>query len=105
MIFQNYRSYFAAFSAAGALALGTSAVPAAAAWEPTRTVEFIIPAGTGGGADQMARMIQGIVQKHNLMPRSEEHTSELQSRQYLVCRLLLEKKKKKNNYNTQTELI
>src|SRR3712207_7491816 len=30
--------------------------------------------------------------------RSEEHTSELQSRQYLVCRLLLEKKKKKSNY-------
>src|SRR3712207_8866480 len=29
--------------------------------------------------------------------RSEEHTSELQSRQYLVCRLLLEKKNKKNN--------
>src|SRR3712207_7867435 len=31
-------------------------------------------------------------------PRSEEHTSELQSRQYLVCRLLLEKKKKKILY-------
>src|SRR3712207_252289 len=30
--------------------------------------------------------------------RSEEHTSELQSRQYLVCRLLLEKKMKKNKY-------
>src|SRR3712207_8799780 len=30
-----------------------------------------------------------------LYERSEEHTSELQSRQYLVCRLLLEKKKKK----------
>src|SRR3712207_8704029 len=30
-----------------------------------------------------------------LQARSEEHTSELQSRQYLVCRLLLEKKKKK----------
>src|SRR3712207_8420434 len=29
------------------------------------------------------------------LARSEEHTSELQSRQYLVCRLLLEKKKKK----------
>src|SRR5690554_7068579 len=29
--------------------------------------------------------------------RSEEHTSELQSRPHLVCRLLLEKKKKKNN--------
>src|SRR5947209_9411829 len=31
----------------------------------------------------------------NISIRSEEHTSELQSRQYLVCRLLLEKKKKK----------
>src|SRR3712207_7525020 len=31
--------------------------------------------------------------------RSEEHTSELQSRQYLVCRLLLEKKKKNTNIN------
>src|SRR2546422_562127 len=31
--------------------------------------------------------------------RSEEHTSELQSRLHLVCRLLLEKKKKKQNYN------
>src|SRR5438445_11050813 len=31
--------------------------------------------------------------------RSEEHTSELQSRQYLVCRLLLEKKKKTENKN------
>src|SRR3712207_7808204 len=34
--------------------------------------------------------------------RSEEHTSELQSRQYLVCRLLLEKKKK--NYKTRSNL-
>src|SRR3712207_8834248 len=33
------------------------------------------------------------LQEH-MNPRSEEHTSELQSRQYLVCRLLLEKKKK-----------
>src|SRR3712207_6882719 len=31
----------------------------------------------------------------HVLVRSEEHTSELQSRQYLVCRLLLEKKKKK----------
>jgi putative tricarboxylic transport membrane protein len=42
-------------------------VPAIAAWEPVRPVEFIVPAGTGGGADQMARTIQGIVTKHNLM--------------------------------------
>src|SRR3712207_8696472 len=32
---------------------------------------------------------------HHALARSEEHTSELQSRQYLVCRLLLEKKKTK----------
>ncbi len=38
----------------------------AAAWEPSKPVEFIIPAGTGGGADQMARLIQGIVAKHKL---------------------------------------
>src|SRR3712207_7321906 len=34
--------------------------------------------------------------------RSEEHTSELQSRQYLVCRLLLEKKKTNNPYDSIT---
>jgi putative tricarboxylic transport membrane protein len=44
--------------------------PIAGAWEPTKNVEFIIPAGTGGGADQMARAIQGIVAKHNLMKQS-----------------------------------
>src|SRR5262249_56022019 len=38
-----------------------------AAWGPTRPVEIIVPAGTGGGADQMARVVQGIVTKHNLM--------------------------------------
>jgi putative tricarboxylic transport membrane protein len=48
--------------------LGGLAAPAVAAWQPTRPVEFIVPAGTGGGADQMARVIQGIVTKHNLMP-------------------------------------
>src|SRR3954468_2726316 len=44
--------------------------PAAMAWEPTRTVEFIVPAGTGGGADQMARVIQGIIAKHGLMKQT-----------------------------------
>src|SRR3712207_9164184 len=37
---------------------------------------------------------------HPAASRSEEHTSELQSRQYLVCRLLLEKKKKTRTKNT-----
>jgi putative tricarboxylic transport membrane protein len=39
------------------------------AWEPTKPIEFVIPAGTGGGADQMARLIGGIVEKHKLSPR------------------------------------
>jgi putative tricarboxylic transport membrane protein len=43
---------------------------AAMAWEPTKSVEFIIPAGTGGGADQMARFTQGVVAKNNLMKQS-----------------------------------
>src|SRR3712207_8485853 len=38
--------------------------------------------------------------RHRVPPRSEEHTSELQSRQYLVCRLLLEKKKQICSSNT-----
>ncbi len=40
---------------------------AAGAWEPSKPVEFVVPAGTGGGADQMARFIQGAVAKNNLM--------------------------------------
>ena len=53
---------------AGALTVAVTAIlPAHAAWEPTKPVEFVVPAGTGGGADQMARLIQGVVAKHNLM--------------------------------------
>jgi tripartite-type tricarboxylate transporter receptor subunit TctC len=57
-------------AASAALALFGTALtlaPAQAAWEPTRPVEIIVPAGTGGGADQMARVVQGIITKHNLM--------------------------------------
>jgi putative tricarboxylic transport membrane protein len=54
-----------------AMALAISlATGSALAWEPTKSVEFIIPAGTGGGADQMARFTQGVVAKHNLMKQS-----------------------------------
>ncbi|ABD87412.1 Bug family tripartite tricarboxylate transporter substrate binding protein [Rhodopseudomonas palustris] len=49
------------------LSVAGFATSATAEWEPTRPVEFIVPAGTGGGADQMARTIQGIVTKHSLM--------------------------------------
>jgi len=58
-----------ALVAATAMVAGLFA-PAASAWEPTRTVEFIVPAGTGGGADQMARVIQGIIAKHGLMKQT-----------------------------------
>jgi putative tricarboxylic transport membrane protein len=56
-------------AASGVLALAALALMASAhaAWEPTKPVEFVVPAGTGGGADQMARLIQGIVIKHKLM--------------------------------------
>ena len=50
------------------LVAALAALPAhAQGWEPTKPVEFVVPAGTGGGADQMARFIQGIVAKNNLM--------------------------------------
>src|SRR6187431_3405926 len=42
----------------------------ASAWEPTHPIEIIVPAGTGGGADQMARVTQGIITKHNLSKQS-----------------------------------
>jgi tripartite-type tricarboxylate transporter receptor subunit TctC len=39
------------------------------AWEPTKPVEFIIPAGTGGGADVMARFISPLISKYKLSPQ------------------------------------
>jgi len=58
------------FLTCNAVLLAVAFAAPAAAWEPSKTVEFIIPAGTGGGADQMARFTQGIVAKHNLMKQS-----------------------------------
>src|SRR3712207_8560837 len=52
------------------------------------------------GDVEVALQWNGSYQESLLSFRSEEHTSELQSRQYLVCRLLLEKKKNKHlNHN------
>jgi hypothetical protein len=50
----------------GATILGISSGVVNAAWEPTKPVEFVVPAGAGGGADQMARFLQGIIAKHKL---------------------------------------
>ena len=46
-----------------------------------------------------AHIQKAVPKETKIATRSEEHTSELQSRQYLVCRLLLEKKKKKKQTN------
>lgn len=51
---------------AGAIALAMTS-GAAFAWEPTQPVEIVVPAGAGGASDQMARMIQAAIQKHNLV--------------------------------------
>src|SRR6476660_5944952 len=55
---------------AALLLCGTPFAVVHAAWEPSRTVEVIVPAGPGGGADQMARTVQGIISKHGLMKQS-----------------------------------
>jgi putative tricarboxylic transport membrane protein len=51
---------------AAALLAGASLITPALAWEPNRPIQLVVPAGTGGGADQMARVMQGIISKHSL---------------------------------------
>ena len=54
----------------GALALAMSAMPAAAQdWEPRKPIDFVIMAGAGGGADQIARFIQSVVEKKDMTNR------------------------------------
>ena len=66
----NKRTLTKGFIAA-AVTAALGILPAhAQSWEPQKTVEFIVPAGTGGGADQMARLIQSIIAKHNMMKQS-----------------------------------
>jgi putative tricarboxylic transport membrane protein len=50
-----------------AVLAGAVIAPAQADWQPTKPVEIVVPAGAGGASDQMARLIQGIVVKHQLM--------------------------------------
>src|SRR3989449_4038177 len=57
----------------------------------------------GGRLPELSGRSVLIATQDQLATRSEEHTSELQSRLHLVCRLLLEKKKKKHTYNTSAE--
>src|SRR3712207_8061421 len=54
--------------------------------------------------EEALRIVETLVRSNALDVRSEEHTSELQSRQYLVCRLLLEKKTK-HTMKTNSSLL
>src|SRR5438132_10965824 len=49
----------------GVALLAVSPVAGAPGWQPTKPVEFVVPAGTGGGADLMARFISAVLQKNN----------------------------------------
>jgi len=51
------------------VAVSGATISEAQAWEPRKPVEMIIMAGTGGGADQLARLIQGIIDQNDLSPR------------------------------------
>ncbi|HUS55776.1 MAG TPA: tripartite tricarboxylate transporter substrate binding protein, partial [Thermohalobaculum sp.] len=56
--------------AAGAAVIGFAGLAGTAqAWEPVKPIEFVIMAGAGGGADQIARFIQSVAEKHDLSPR------------------------------------
>ncbi|WP_298013612.1 tripartite tricarboxylate transporter substrate binding protein [uncultured Castellaniella sp.] len=55
-------------AAGAAMALGASGAAAAAdAWQPTKNIEIVVAAGAGGGTDQLARLIQSIITKHDLL--------------------------------------
>src|SRR5438067_5358626 len=66
------------------------------------TTLFRSAAGTGVLRNGTSRLVR-VAARHS-HSRSEEHTSELQSRFDLVCRLLLEKKKKINQYKSHIQL-
>lgn len=55
---------------AGVVALGMMSLPAPAqAWEPNKPIDFVIMAGAGGGADQIARFLQSVAEKKKLTTR------------------------------------
>jgi putative tricarboxylic transport membrane protein len=51
---------------------GHAVAQTSASWEPTQPVELVVPAGTGGGADQMARLVRELITKHQLMKQPVE---------------------------------
>src|SRR5688500_19109314 len=71
----------------------------------TTLFRSVVVAGNTEAVDRAIESLKGVAKRVIKLNRSEEHTSELQSPCNLVCRLLLEKKKKTNNiaeYNNRT---
>src|SRR3712207_7386749 len=66
-------------------------------WTDTGSVAVVVGQAPEPSADGTIEALIDEVRRAVRARRSEEHTSELQSRQYLVCRLLLEKKNTKKN--------
>ena len=54
-------------AAGAALASVIAAVVPAAAWQPTKPIEFVVTSGPGGGTDNFARIVQSIIAKHKLI--------------------------------------
>src|SRR5512137_2807165 len=67
MTLQSIPKFARCAAAAAALAGALAAGAQAAEWQPTKPVEIIVPAGAGGASDQMARVIQSIITKYQLM--------------------------------------
>src|SRR3712207_8503454 len=90
-----YTTLFRSFGADGAVAVAAAASPTvvsliASSSRRLRQAPTSEPSNRAGSC----RVFTSPAGSEDTRPRSEEHTSELQSRQYLVCRLLLEKKTK-----------
>lgn len=64
----NKRTFMGLMGAA-TMALTAVMPTSAAAFEPTKPIDFVIMAGAGGGADQIARFIQSVAEKHKMTPR------------------------------------
>jgi putative tricarboxylic transport membrane protein len=63
------KTRFLVLGIAAAIVLPLIFTAPANAWEPDKPVEFVVPAGTGGGADVLARFVSPLISKYNLSPK------------------------------------
>src|SRR3712207_8896404 len=103
MLYEQSPLYFFFFNDTATTEIYTLSLHDALPIFSSRT-NFSITIRSSGRTSRRPRSVSKIrtMASRSFVARSEEHTSELQSRQYLVCRLLLEKKKKKLLTNTNT---